>query len=88
MSSGEIIDTIQPLDLTPALETGFGILDDVNKGLEDILGPVPVPGIKSADDGPIIDVPSVSNIEDYFIRIIVVILGFIFVAVGLSMFKG
>ncbi len=81
MSSGGIIDTIKPLDLTPSVE--ITVFDDIEKslGLDKILPPVPEIFQPK-------DIPSISSVEDFFIRGIVIILGFIFVAVGLSMFKG
>jgi len=95
----EIIDTITPLDLTPAglpelppigkigipffdniitrvLGAGGGSGDTLEEHaaetVESVAGPLGISG----------------GFEEIFVRGVVIILGFIFVAVGLSMFRG
>lgn len=87
------IDTVDAVDLTPPAlppfpKSGVAIIDDITtrvlgggygeeqaaETLESVTGPLGISGG--------------SGIEEMFIRAVVIILGFIFVAVGLSMFRG
>jgi hypothetical protein len=93
------IDTTDAIDMTPGLpalppipaigKTGVPFVDNI---ITRVLGAGGGSGTleeNAAETAASVTEPlGISGYEDYFIRGVVIILGFIFVAVGLSMFKG
>lgn len=90
----DIINTIEPLDITPPPipklpSSGVPIIDNI---ITRVLGAGGGPGTLEENASntvtSVTEPLGIAEYEDYFIRGVVIILGFIFVAVGLSMFKG
>lgn len=86
LGKSNTINTLSPIDVTPSvpsvempksiIETVLFGTDEEKANADEIL-----------QDQNLID-RGLSSFEDYFTRAIIIILGFIFVAVGLTMFSG